>query len=162
MVEISGLAIKYEGPVPGSVNLRARTWRRLQKWCWQETGRYWHEHFREKHFTHRGATEYGYTKRDPEYERRKFHEHGHTYPLVLTGESKERTEREDVRATFRKVRVVLHAPTLSFIPAGSEVKMSEEIRTISEREAKELTKVWDTRMERQLRRIKKRTVKKLG
>ena len=146
------LSVRYDGPVPGSVNLRARTWRKLQKASWSALGRYWHKKIRPKHFTAAGAAEYGYRRRDRNYTAGKLEQFGHTNPLELSGEAKRQSGQEDVRATFKRVRVVIHAPKLNFH------NMSEELRTISTAEGKTLSNKFDAWLERRLKRITKTTL----
>ena len=154
-------SVRYDGPVPGSVHLRARTWRKLQKASWEAVGRYWHKTIRPKHFTAAGAAEYGYTPRDQNYTAGKLEQFGHTSPLELSGEAKRQSEQEDIRATFNRVRVVIHAPKLNFRVKDSAVNMSEELRTISTAECKTLSNKFDGWLERRLKRITKTTVVQL-
>lgn len=141
------VALKTEGPTP-------RLLKRVLNDCHRDAaanmGSFWHERFREKHFTNAASSEYGYHPRQGErgrpskkfsssYTGRKLREKGHTRPLVYTGESERRTRQLDVRATAKRgearVRVVLHAPALNFRYAGSPIDMRDEVTTVSQREA---------------------------
>ena len=126
---------------------------RALKYAWEQTGVYWHEHFREKHFTSAGATEYGYKPRQGErgrqgakgfsrsYTGRKLKKYGHTRPLELTGQSRASTRTRKVTATSKGARVVMRAPALNFKARGSDINMNEEMRTISPAESKVLSRV---------------------
>ncbi|HUX15040.1 MAG TPA: hypothetical protein VMW52_01120 [Phycisphaerae bacterium] len=155
------LSVRYDGPVPGSVHLRARTWRVLQKASWEAVGKFWHATMLRKHFTPGGAAEYGYTPRQRGYTESKLEKFGHSNPLEWTGESKRGAAREDVRATFNGVRVVLHAPKLNFRGKDSNVRMSEEMRTISTAEGKTLSNKFDAWLERRLKQITKTTTQQI-
>ena len=110
-------------------------------------GEYWHRFFRPKHFTQAGATEYGYQRRSPKYERRKLRLYGHSHPLVATGESRELSRMKDVRATSKGVRIIMPAiRKLNFTPQGGTIKMAEEMRTISANEQKQLEKLGEHHM----------------
>src|SRR5207302_1050578 len=72
------------------------------KVAWLSSARAFHEHLREKRFTHQHASEAGYIKRKGEnltpgtkafnrsYTGHKLKRFGHTLPLVLTGEARDR------------------------------------------------------------------------
>jgi hypothetical protein len=107
-------------------------------------GQYWHQHFFRKHFTHRGATEYGYTKRNPHYEFRKYKKFGHTYPLVYSGQGRTDASSPRIVATATRaearVRVIMHAPVFNFKNPHSNVNMRRELTTVSQAEAQELAR----------------------
>jgi hypothetical protein len=131
--------IKYRGPVP-SIALRKRN--EIFKAGYLYLLLYWHEHFREKHFTHAGAREYGYTPRVGEagsgrkfagsYTERKLKKHGHTRPLEFSGETRRRAaQTPNVRATSKSARLRLDVPALNFKHPKSKVLARSEMIRIS-------------------------------
>lgn len=121
-------------------------------------GKFWHGTYREKHFTKRGAREYGYTPRKGErgsgrgfhssYTARKLREKGHTLPLVWSGESRSYTRVRDVRATSTRVRVVMRAPKLNYRHPASQINMRDEMTRVSIAERNELIRVFDRDLDR--------------
>lgn len=145
-----GAVIKYSGVL--SKNLSKRTLNaHVLKPAYHDIGVYWHTHYRKKHFTHAGASEYGYTPRKGDrgsgrrfkgsYTAKKIRKWGHSKPLIWTGESERLTRIRDVRATSKGCRVVLKANKLNFRSRHTEIRMREEMTRISRREARELTKI---------------------
>lgn len=131
--------IHRRGPTP---DLMVRELNNINREAARLMGEYWHVKFFPKHFTHRGATEYGYAKRNTHYERRKYKKFGHTYPLTFTGASKARASSPRIVATAKrgeaKVRVLMNAPTLNLIPTGGRINLRTELTTVSEPEAQEM------------------------
>lgn len=135
---------------------------RIQRESLEQVGIYWHQNFRAKHFKPSGAKEYGYTKRKGEglpsqskefrrsYMGRKLRQRGHQKPLTWSGETEQRTQIRDVRATRNKVRIVIHAPALNFRSAGSQINMREEMTTVSPAEQQVLTDVFQEEMQKRL------------
>lgn len=117
-------------------------------------------------FTHRGASELGFTPRNPFYERRKLKIFGHTYPNVWSGDSRDRASRATVKATATKIqaraRVVIDAPTLNLKPRGSRINKREEIIRTSVREAQELSEVGTKSRTRQLAALNDKTTTTIG
>lgn len=155
---------KERGATPG---IMKRELRKLQKLAYEQDGLWWHKMFRPKHFTKRGATEYGYAPRQGEagsgwskgfrrsYTGKKLRRYGHTRPLVLTGETQSMTRVRDVRANSNGVRVVLRgANKLNWRYAGSEINMREEMTRVSEREQVEIVRLHDRVLDRKLNEIK--------
>lgn len=131
--------IHRRGPTP---DLLVRELNNINREAARLMGEYWHQRFFPKHFTHRGATEYGYAKRNVHYERRKYKKFGHTYPLTFTGDSKARASHPRIKATAKrgeaKVRVLMNAPTLNLRPTGGRINLRQELTTVSQAEANEL------------------------
>src|SRR5574340_797078 len=118
---LASFQIRYQGPVPGSLNLTQRQFNDLVREAWLETGEYWWNHFLPKHFTHEGAREYGYLPRSGEagtpgarhfwtsYSGRKQREEGHTLPLVFAGRMRgEATTMRSVRAEVTSGKSTCH------------------------------------------------------
>jgi hypothetical protein len=159
MIKIS---IKETGMVPGMLK---REFNNLMRQCYRAMGTWWHAQMRPKHFTHRGATEYGYDPRQGErgsgaktfkrsYSGRKLRKFGHTLPLVWTGASRTRSLIRDIRVTKDSARVVLSTPTLNFKRGrkpGAKKTLREEMTTVSDGERKELARVFDRAFEAAVR-----------
>ena len=147
----------------------------LTKKCWEAMGNYWHAHLREKHFTHAGATEYGYDKRQGErgspgdkgfrrsYTGRKLRRFGHTYPLVWSGASRTLTRIRNVKSTKDGCRVVMNVPTLNFRKGklGRGKTMREEMTTVSQRERELLPGVWDREFQKGIDEVREVSAKQL-
>jgi len=159
--------IKYHGAMPGTRRFAAFL-NRAKRGAWSDAGLFWHKKLRPKHFTNRGATEYGYQPREGErnrpgragfkrsYTGRKLRQFGHTRPLEYTGHSRALTRLRDVRTLTkgRGVRVVLHSPGYNRRATGSSIRMAAELTTISEREANQIVRLWNRSLERRLKRYK--------
>jgi hypothetical protein len=157
-----GIKVKYTGAIPG-VTMSQREWNDIQRGVWGAVGRYWHVHFRDKHFTRAGAAEYGYQDRSAAYQRRKAKTYHHQIPLVFTGESRRRvrTARVVPFATANRVgvRVRMSAPALNFRRSAKSPDMREELTTISEGEGRELSRLHRRGTEAGLRQFRgRRTV----
>lgn len=84
------------------------------------------------HFTHQGATRYGYQKRKTGYEQRKLRRFGHTYPLVFTGQSKrEILSRVNLSFTGKGVRVRVVAPRHIAVRRASDPSKVRELGAIT-------------------------------
>lgn len=116
------------GATPGVMK---REIRRITKEAWERVGRHWHRFMRPVHFTHAGATKYGYTKRTPLYTYRKVKKFGHGYPLCWTSDSKARTAVENIRATSNGVKIIMWAPTLNLRPKTGTINMRDELTTVT-------------------------------
>ena len=167
---ISTVKVKYQGAVPSDAQLGKREYNNLRKESWFTTGKYWFQHFREKHFTKAGAQEYGYKRRkgeliaksSPRYKRsytgRKEAQFGHTDPLVFTGESKRASRQSNIRSTNSGVRVSLPGlRKFNFRHPRSQINMAEEMRTISEVEKLRLIQVHDQDTDQRLNSFRKVT-----
>ena len=167
------ITITEQGATPGILK---KLWNQLTKQCWTELGTYWHAHLREKHFTHAGATEYAYDKRQGEhllrswdkgfsrtYTYRKLQRFGHTYPLVWSGASRTLTKIRNIQATRDGVRVVMNAPTLNFRKGNRGIgkTMREEMTTVSAREQVVLAGVWDQAFQKGIDAVKEQSSKRL-
>lgn len=137
----------YSGP-RGLRDMRAV--RAAQKAAWLAIATIWHQNLRPKHFTHAGAREYAYDKRQGEvgsgrpfkgsYTARKLRLFGHTLPLVWSGASRTRSAIRNIKSTSKGARVTMNVPTLNF-RKGRNAKgksMREELTTVSLPERKAL------------------------
>lgn len=143
--------IKWRGATPGELARRALN--DIMRAAYQQLGIYWVLHFRAKHFTNAGATEYGYAPRDGErgrpgkygfkrsYTGRKLRIAGHTRPLVSGRKgpdhepsSEEQTARTATVQAFSankrsRVEVRMTAPRLNFTRGA--INMRDELTRIS-------------------------------
>lgn len=142
-----------------------------------EQGVYWRDHFRAKHFTQAGATEYGYTPRQGDrgrpgrhgfnrsYQGRKLRTKGHTRPLVFTGESEEATRNPRIEATAKRggarVSVKMRAYKLNFRYAGSPIDMRAELETVSAKETREMAGVLREDLAQRYRAVNDQTTEKI-
>lgn len=117
-------------------------------------GVYWHQHFRPLHFLPIAFARYGYAVRSKKYSVRKYRLKGHSDPLVFSGESRRRTEIEDVRARYRggvaHVSVVMHAPTLNFRRHPESPDMRGELTTLIPEELAEIGQATNEFLRRRL------------
>lgn len=128
--------ITLAGAVPGVV---AKEWARIRKEAWTALGDYWHQHFRERHFTKGGGKLYGYTPRKGEnltgkkfwqsYTGRKQKKWGHTNPLVFSGLSQVLTRNRNYSVT--KTRITIKLPGgFNRRNKHTSVNMRDEITTV--------------------------------
>lgn len=145
--------IKHTGATPGVTRRRLN---QIMKQAWRAAGGFWHQTLRPKHFTKRGAKEYGYSPRQGEaghrgkpikfarsYTGRKLRDQGHTRPLEYSGASRTLTRIRDVRATSKGGRVVLHARTFNRPRKNATMSMREEMTAVSAKEQKQIARVID-------------------
>lgn len=168
---IGGIRVIEIGPTPRAIKSELG---RATIAALRQIGALWHSRFRPKHFTHAGAKEYGYTRRRGEdstfgsksfwgsYTGRKFNRYRHTLPLVYSGLSRRLTAVRDIRATRKRVRIVMPAPALNLRPRNGRIRMREEMTRVSRREADFLTETFEGRINREFNAIKSvRTLKLL-
>lgn len=135
--------IDYAGFTP---RVAKRKLNGLTRASFDDIGHWWQRTALPKHFTHAGATLYGYARRQGErvahhtrewrlsYTRRKLRKFGHTYPLVFSGRSRALAKTGVVRATRNRVRVSIPAPALNRPHPSGRIFMREEVTTVSEDE----------------------------
>jgi hypothetical protein len=152
---------------PKRIPLPKRAFNNAVKGAHEDMGRFWHGAIRPKHFTSAGAREYGYAPRDGErdhvgvrgfarsYTGIKLRRRGHTRPLVWSGDSMRQSGRLDVRATNKRVRVVMNVPTLNFSPKGRpDMNMRAELTEISDSDFAKMVRVFQRSLDRRLARAK--------
>ena len=136
-----GCVLKYRGPVP---KIARRERNKIQKEGFEYALTYWHGKFREKHFTHAGATEYKYLPRSGErghgrkfkgsYNQQKLRKFGHTRPLEFSGESRQLTRTLKIKATSKSGRCILNARKFNFRNPKSKIDMRDEMTRVSDPE----------------------------
>lgn len=136
-----------------AAGLKKREVNKRLKRTWGSTGKYWHARFSGKHFTQRGAREYGYARRKRRYTARKKKKFGHTRPLVYSGETMRGTRTRTIRATRHGVRVSLpKTQALNFRPKGGRINMRQEMQTVSSREEKLIGRHIEKTLTRQMKK----------
>ncbi len=167
--------VRYEGAVPGSVNLRKRTFNRIKKDAWEAVGKYWHKHLRPKHFTRAGAREYNYAPRKGQsgnphpkgfwasYTGQKHRKKHHRLPLVYSGELRSMARQARISATSKGVRVALsRAQKANLRHPKSKINMADELTRVSPAEIKKLIQVHEKYMDYRLRRVQGTTTERIG
>ena len=152
--------VTQTGPMPKELIKRLP---KFKKEAFIEAGKLWHRHYRPKHFTLKGAREYGYAPRSGErgsgrgfkgsYTARKLKKFGHTRPLVYTGESAQLARILDVRGTSKGSRTIIHARGFNRRNPKSEINMRDEMTRISDREAQQLTGFIGRMMNREMGKL---------
>lgn len=109
-----------------------------------EIGLHWHRKILPKHFTQRGAREYGYQRRTAEYRTNKRKYKGHSQPLVYTGELKRSLKRMAAFFTTKKgVKVRMRGPKYlhwNFTKHAKPINKPDEITRLSPKEKYRLAK----------------------
>lgn len=139
---IGAIILRETGPTP---RLAKRAHNQIIKDTLAETAAN-HHRFMPKHFTVAGGREYGYKPRKGEgltgrdfwrsYTGRKKKQKGHTRPLTWSGASETLARIRDVRAVAKRATLIQHARGLNRRNPKSDIDMREEIRTVSESEAR--------------------------
>lgn len=151
---IGGVVIQKQGPTPG---ILAKERNRVQRECFYEAGAFWHSRMLRHHFTRQAFSRYSavYKRRKFKYEKRKLRMFGHTNPLVYSGESRRLAlSIQDVRATSRGNRIVLHSRKLNFKHPKSQINMREELTYISPAEEQGIGNVFDREFQEGIDRIR--------
>ena len=121
---------------------------------WEDAGRQFHLKLRDHRFSHRHATEAGYTPRQAKYTKQKFRKFGHTYPLQWSGETRRlvATARITARAGTGQINnqggVKIAYPgarKLNFRNPHTDINMADEFRRVTDRETTTLGQTWQTR-----------------
>lgn len=132
-----------------------------------ELGNYWHDNFRDKHFTPAGAREYGYAPRNVAYMIKKAKKWGHRNPLEWSGKSRALSRIKDIRtagttAARGRVRVVLHMPALNFIPKGGSINMNDEMTRVSQAEIQKLGEIAADSLDRQFNALTETSTRRIA
>jgi hypothetical protein len=145
--------------------LAIRKQNNIRRESMREVGTYWHGHFREKHFTREGASEYGYAQRSRGYMIAKARVKHHQDPLVWSGESREQSRALHVVPTATqaeaKVKVILHTPKLNYIPKGGTINLRDEMTRVSQREVTVLAGVAGDSLDRQFNALSDRSTTRI-
>lgn len=129
--------------------------------------RMWHQRFRHKHFTHAGASEYGYLPRKGEggigrwrgsYTERKLRKFGHTYPLVYSGTTRRLSAITRITTSGKGGKASYNLPTLNLRPRGGRINMRAEFQRISPREEVDMVARFRRTVEGRLVRLEQGTL----
>lgn len=152
--------IKDRGAVPRGMK---KAFNAASKAAWRDTAEEFHRNYRDKRFTHDHAKEAGYAARKGEllprdsrafrnsYTGRKLQLHGHTRPLEFSGRTRKAVKFARISATSKAGKAAYAgASVFNFRPPKSRIRMSEEFRRITRREASELAVFYDRRLDHYL------------
>lgn len=145
------------------INKLSKAYKAASDESWTDTAEHFHKNYRLNRFTHRHATEAGYTPRTKRYTRQKLKKYGHTYPLVKTGEAKKLSGFRRIKTyggtgkMLEKMVSVSHMTVMTTVQdqggvkiiypslrklnwrsPTSDVRMAQEFRHVTQREANEL------------------------
>lgn len=119
----------------------------------RQLGQQWHADYRPLHFRNLATTRYNYAPRQGErgrtvanfkrsYTGRKLAEHGHSRPLVYSGESERATQTPNIEAVAKRgsarVAVKMRAYKLNYRYQGSPIDMRAELQTVIPAESQAL------------------------
>jgi hypothetical protein len=129
-----------------------------------QVGAHWQQYLLTKHWTTQATSEYGYSLRTARYIIRKRKKHGHSYPLMYTGQSmralvghdnpgQKASRPPNVRVTATggnaRIRVILAgAGNLNFKRSARSPDMRKEIITLSAADVSILSQVAATEQTR--------------
>jgi hypothetical protein len=160
------------GPTPKHIR---RELPKLKKYAFRRVATEFHRQtWARKHFTQRGATEYGYEPREgqpgrphPEgfqrsYTGRKLRKEGHTYPLVYSGRSRLLARFPRISATSKKATIRIPFPALALQRATAHIDMQEELETISRPDTEDIVKRFQAVVMRGVKKIRTRSTTKIG
>ena len=142
MIEIT---FTHRGGIPFSRGMPKRRYNAIRKEALTAVGNFWHDKFRELHFTKEGARKYGYTPRSGEgksgkpfwqsYTGKKQKAKGHQRPLVWSGKTEELSRRRRFTITSKRdlaiLRIKIPAPALNYKNPHSEIDMRKEMTTVT-------------------------------
>lgn len=164
--------VHYTGFTPRPGETTQRQWNAVKRAAWTQTGIGWHEFLRPKHFTKEGAAEYGYAPRSGEtgrikknfwrsYTGRKQKKYGHTLPLVLSGELRDRSRTASISATATATQSVCRVRLPGANKANfrnpkspANLDMRDELTRISAAEGEQLAVDLDRHMQREFDQLR--------
>lgn len=155
------VTIKESGPVPRHLT---KAHSKASKVAWNETGKSFHQHLRDKRFTEKHAREARYQKRTQKYTDYKQRKHGHTRPLEWSGETRRAVRTAKVvtaGGTFAEsdegglnvggARVTYAgARKLNFRSSPNAPNMAAEFRKLTADEKRQLAAAYDVSLNREL------------
>lgn len=146
-----------------------RAFNTASKQAWEETGNYFHEHYRDERFTPEHAEAAGYLKRKGQlqppgskafrksYYGRKLNSDrgggvGKANPLVSSGETRRSVATQyNITATRHGARIAYAgARKLNYRHPASQIRMNQEFRRLLESERVQLGRTYDTALDRLL------------
>lgn len=161
MAKLVAITVRDRGATPRGMK---RVFNNAQKAAWADVAWRFHEQYRDKRFTPEHAIEAGYSKRKGEliprnsaafrksYTGRKLRMFGHTNPLQFSGTTRRAVKWASVSSTSKGGKAAYAgARVFNFLPPRSKIRMGEEFRRITQREAIELGKYFDERLDAHLK-----------
>lgn len=142
-----------------------KTMRQVMKAAWETTGQHWHAEYRELRFDPNYARRAGFTRRKGEglprgsaafrrsYTGRKVRIYGHENPLEYSGDTRRRIRSTTLSATSKGVKLRYSANKFNFKHPKSRVRMSEEFRTITPQDERQLAEFFDRQVDIGLRLV---------
>lgn len=124
-------------------------------------GVYWHRSFRPKRFSQAAYSEYGARTRSRPYDKRKLIEKGHNRPLDYSGQARQETQQQVIRAIIQRqgglVVTIRGSRKFNFRPKTKgkrkAIDLRKEWHAWSPRERVKLQKVMRQRTVYHLRRL---------
>ncbi len=154
------IKVRERGNTPR--NMR-KAFNAASKLAWYDVAMRFHAEYRDARFTEEHAREAQYSHRKGEliprgtkafrqsYTGRKLRKFGHTRPLEFTGETRRRVRAASISSTSKGGKAAyVGASKFNFRHPKSKVRMAEEFRRITKREAKELGEYYDQRLDEHL------------
>lgn len=161
MIDEVAFKVTYRAPL--TTLMRKREWNaQIERPSWIAVGLRHKRANLPKHFTEAGASEYGYATRSRKYTRAKQRKHGHTLPLVYTGQLRAAVRVPEIRATSKGVKVVLRgSQKANRRHPKSRADMVAELRQVSDTEARRLAREKDRAMIRGIRAARGTATKRI-
>ena len=158
---IGTIKIRERGPTPRSMR---KVWTASSRTAFADTGEHFHDHYRDRRFTHSHARAAGYKRRKGEgqpvgsksrkrsYTGRKESRYGHSRPLEFSGKTRDKIETAyKVTSTSKKGRVAYRgARVFNFRPPKSQINMAEEFRRLLPEEEVQLGQHYDSRLDAEM------------
>ena len=157
MTSLITITVRDRGATPRGMK---RVFNNAQKEAWRDVAWRFHEQYRDKRFTSEHAAEAGYMKRKGEliprnskafrqsYTGRKLRIHGHTNPLEFSGATRRALKWASVSSTSKGGKAAYAgARVFNYLPPRSKIRMGDEFRRITPREAIELGRYFDERLD---------------
>lgn len=113
-------------------------------------GKFWHQHYRPRHFTVQAYTLYGYQRRARGYVYRKRKKLGHNRPLVFTNVSERLSQAKTITSTSKYARVTMSMPTLNLKAKQSSIVMRREMEAIAQQEEQTIFRRFERGLTRRL------------
>lgn len=156
--------ITYKGIAAG---VGKRDFNRIVAFANAKIAQHWHEKFRPRHFTWKGAKKYGYAKRVgkrqggiPAKRGAGILKGSNRPPLVQSGRSRDRSAIFNIRSNSKRWRLTMPTNALNFRPAG--IELSEELRTVTPDEQETLAKIFQATVTKALNNIRSRRVERIS
>jgi hypothetical protein len=160
MTKLIAIQVRERGATPRNMK---RVFNAAKKLAWHDTAVRFHAEYRDRRFTLEHAEEAGYARRKGEliardskafrasYTGKKLRMFGHTRPLEFTGETRRKVRSASISSTSNMGKASYSgAAKFNFRHPRSKIRMGEEFRRITRREAQELGQFFDLALDRRL------------